>query len=112
MQTLILILLTINLISTIFLIIINTKKMSPQLDGIIADLQSAQAEAARIAEASKSQIAALSDAPTPEDIAALKSQSEALLTSLKGIDSVAPVAQVAPVDLSPEVNANANSVIV
>lgn len=73
--------------------IIKTHKMSGQLDGIAADLQAAseKLDAIQADEAAlHAQIAALSDAPTPEEIANLKSASEALLAKATSIDDAEP----------------------
>lgn len=76
---------------TFFLILKKQNKMANQLDEIAADLAAANEKADKIqADVTNldAQIAALGEAPTPEQIAAVKEQSAALVAKLSGIDDM------------------------
>jgi hypothetical protein len=103
MQTALLII----LILTEIIIILKQKRMNTLLDSIKADIQSAQDEEQRVATEVVSlhaQILTLSEFPTADDIANLKSKSAALVSSLKGIDlvEIKPM-EVVPANTEPEV---------
>jgi hypothetical protein len=95
----IIIILAIIVFHTKYIFHFKTEIIMGQLAGVIADLQTAS-DRADVIEADvlglHAQIAALGEAPTAAEVAALKEESAALVTKLNSIDAPAPVTTATP----------------